>query len=243
MKLVIFFWCAAFAQTPDDLARGKHLFEAQCALCHGMDGRGGKGAVLAVAKFKHAADDKALITVIREGIEGTEMPGAWWITEREATQVANYVRTLGRTAAVAVPGNVANGQALFAGKAGCAGCHAVRGSGGTLGPELTDVGARRSPDYLRRVLDDPAGALPEGFLMVRVVTSPGREVRGVRMNEDSFTIQIKDLTGRFHSFRKSELAALHRETGQTPMPSYRGKLEPGEFDDLIAYLVSLRGEK
>ena len=33
--------------TTADVANGKRLFEAQCAPCHGIDGRGGKGANLA----------------------------------------------------------------------------------------------------------------------------------------------------------------------------------------------------
>jgi mono/diheme cytochrome c family protein len=55
--------------TPADLARGRRLFEAQCAVCHGIDGAGGSGANLAVTKFKRAADDAALVSVILEGIE------------------------------------------------------------------------------------------------------------------------------------------------------------------------------
>jgi hypothetical protein len=36
---------------------------------------------------------------------------------------------------------------------------------------------------------------------------------------------------------------LQRDTGKSPMPSFRGTLSASEVDDLVAYLVSLRGNQ
>jgi cytochrome c oxidase cbb3-type subunit 3 len=74
-----------------------------------------------------------------------------------------------------------------------------------------------------------------------VVTTGGRTVRGMRVNEDTFSIQLRDAGGRFHSFRKSELSKIDREDNASLMPSYESKFTPAELDDLIAYLASLRG--
>ena len=46
-------------------------------------------------------------------------------------------------------------------------------------------------------------------------------MQGIRVNEDSFTIQIVEPSGRFSSFRKDSLAKLDRRTGESPMPSYK----------------------
>ena len=81
------------------------------------------------------------------------------------------------------------------------------------------------------------------FLPVRVVTGDGREVRGVRINEDPFTIQLRDTTNQFHSYRKSDLKQLDKEFGKSLMPSFRGRLTDAEVEDLVAYLASLRGTK
>ena len=70
-----------------------------------------------------------------------------------------------------------------------------------------------------------------------------REVVGVRINEDTFSIQVRDVAGDVHSFWKSELATLEKHWGETPMPTYEGALSGDELDDLVAYLVSLRGEQ
>jgi putative heme-binding domain-containing protein len=118
----------------------------------------------------------------------------------------------------------------------------VRGTGGALGPELTDIGARRSAAYLREALIDPATSTPEGFLVVRVTTRDGKKLWGVRVNEDSFTIQLRDSSGRFHSFRKLDLTQLTKDFKAELMPSYRD-FNPAEMDDLVAYLASLRGEQ
>ena len=67
-------------------------------------------------------------------------------------------------------------------------------------------------------------------------------MRGIRVNEDSFNIQIKDARGQFHSFAKSELKELKRLRGETPMASYDGSLTPAELDDLVAFLASLKGK-
>jgi len=42
-----------------------------------------------------------------------------------------------------------------------------------------------------------------------------------------------------HSYFKDQLLEFTRESTGTPMPSYRERLEPGDLDDLVAYLVSL----
>ena len=85
--------------------------------------------------------------------------------------------------------------------------------------------------------------MPDNFLFVRVTPRAGETIAGVRVNEDTFSLQMRDLTGRVHSFFKSELAELHRDWGQSPMPTYTGVLAADELDDLVAYLVALRGEK
>jgi cytochrome c oxidase cbb3-type subunit III len=101
--------------------------------------------------------------------------------------------------------------------------------------------AQRSAAYLRAAVLEPEKELPEGFLRVRIRTKDGRSITGVRLNEDIFTIQVRDLNGNLHSFVKEDLAELQRDSGKTPMPSFRGALSASETGDLIAYLVSLRG--
>ena len=170
------------------------------------------------------------------------MPSAWQMSEREAKQVAGYVRSLGRTAVAKLPGDPDRGKAVYDSK-GCSSCHIIRGQGVSLGPDLSDVGARRSPAYLSEALMDPGASAPESFLLVSVVTPDGNKIRGLRVSEDSFTIQLRDAGNRFHSLRKADLKELKKEFGVSTMPSYRDSLSTSEIEALIAYLAGLRGEQ
>lgn len=229
----------ALAQTQPDAAAGRKIFESQCALCHGQTGGGGRGPALTRPKLEKAPDDAALRKLISEG--SREMPGAWQLHGDEVASVAAYVRTLGAIPQEIIPGDPASGAGIFAAR-GCARCHMVDGRGEGFGPELTSIGARRNATFLRQTVLKPAATLPEGFLYVSATPASGAAVRGIRVNEDSFTIQLRDAAGRHHSFRKSELKDLRRLTGETPMPSYEGQITGAALDDLVAYLASLKGK-
>jgi cytochrome c oxidase cbb3-type subunit 3 len=238
-----------------DLEKGHKLFEVHCAPCHGPMGEGGKGPTLAQPTLPRASDDASLIKIISGGIGGTEMPQAR-MEEPDIELVAKFVRSLGSLPREPVPGDPKRGQLIFEKKGACTQCHMVNGHGGVFGPDLSDVGRRRSPAYLRRSLTDPSADvpqsysawrsdvnLPQNFLYVRLVTRDGQELAGVRVNEDTFSIQIREATGAVHSFFKDQLAELHKDFGKSPMPTYAGVLNKNELDDLVAYLVSLRAEK
>ncbi len=226
----------------EDLLRGRKLFDSHCSRCHNMGGTGGEGPSLARPTLRHAADEEALVKVIQEGIEGTDMPSTWQISENEVRQIAAYVRSLGRVDSTPLPGDRERGRALFEGAGACQGCHMVEGEGGILGPDLSDVGLRRGADYLRESLLSPGAAISPQFLQVRARTRAGQEVAGVRVNEDSFTIQLRDQAGRVHSLSKLDLEELEKAFGESWMPSYSSELSASELEDLVAYLASLRGE-
>jgi putative heme-binding domain-containing protein len=230
---------SALAQTPD-VATGKKIFESQCALCHGQTGTGGRGPSLTRPKLAKAPDDESLWKVISGGIE-PEMPGAWQLNTREVYSVGVYVRSLGSIPPEVLPGDPSRGEKVYASK-GCAGCHVVAGKGEGIGPELTEIGTRRNGAHLRQAIQRPATLLPEGFLYVAATMQNGTTVRGIRVNEDSFNIQIKDVRGRFYSFAKADLKELKRLKDETPMPSFENSLSAAELDDLVAYLASLKGK-
>lgn len=226
--------------TAADLASGKQLFIGHCAPCHGIDGSGGRGANLNVPKLKRAASNAAFFDLVQTGIEGTAMDAAWQLSDAEIWRVVGYVRTLGRTAVAPLPGDAARGRLVYQQQA-CLGCHIIQGAGSSFGPELTAIGAQRSPAYLRDSVVNPSADVPPEFVSVRVQTRDGKLTSGIRVNEDSFTIQIKDAENRFHSFRKTDLAVFDIQTGESAMPVYGG-LSATQLNDLVSYLSSLRGD-
>jgi putative heme-binding domain-containing protein len=226
-----------------DLLQGEKLFRVHCALCHGPKGEGGRGPMLTQAKLRRAPDDAALIGILSDGIRGTEMPGAAALSDREIRQTAAYVRSLGKVTQGAVPGDAARGAETYRGKGNCAGCHSIRGEGGVAGPDLSGIGESRSLAYLRESIVNPGAAVPEGYLLVTIVPNSGQRVTGVRVNEDSFSIQIRDSAGRSYSYWKKDVARVESQPGKSAMPSYQGQLSDTEVTDVVAYLASLKEAK
>ena len=76
---------------------------------------------------------------------------------------------------------------------------------------------------------------------VRIVTRDGRTIRGRRLNEDTFTVQIIDEQERLLSLNKADLREF--ELGATsPMPPATSTLTSAEVADVVAYLLTLTGQ-
>jgi putative heme-binding domain-containing protein len=231
------------APTPDQ-ARGRRLFEGHCARCHGMQGGGGTGANLRRPKLPHAADDDSLFDLIRSGIPGTGMPYTWAMADNEVRDVIAYVRSLGRIPSEPLPGDPDKGQLIYR-KAGCSSCHIVAGKGGSLGPDLSDIGSRRGVEFLRGAMLHPGKdriLTSEGYdtyLPVLAATKDGRVLTGMRVNEDTFTIQLRDTNNRLYSLQKSDLEALDKLDGSV-MPTYEKMLSRSDIDHVVSYLASLK---
>jgi putative heme-binding domain-containing protein len=235
--------------TTADLERGASLFVASCARCHGVDGSGGTGPPLARPRLQRAADEAAIIEIIMDGVPGTSMPAGWVYSESEVVLLAAHVRSLGRRPLEPLPGDPVAGRAVYT-RLSCDGCHIVDGAGTAVGPELTNIGALRGAGFLRESLLDPGAARPErsvpyepfsypAYAIVRAKPRGAAEVTGLWLNEDSFTIQLRDDGGRVRSFRKAELERLQVERNTSRMPSYRDTLTSRDADDLVAYLMTL----
>ena len=231
------------------LEEGQRLFGLQCSRCHGIDGRGGTAPSLQRPVLQHAPDDLALTTIIADGIPNTEMPGTWLLSEKDVQSVAAYVRSLGKIQNEHVKGIASRGELIYEMKGACKTCHIMDGQGVGLGPDLSKVGGRRSATYLRQKLLTPGFDKKDGdvintadgfikYLVCEIITGSGEMIIGMRMNEDAFSIQLKDAQNRIHSFKKGEIRSYNKVYMQSLMPDVQNLLSGEEIDDLIAYLIS-----
>jgi putative heme-binding domain-containing protein len=229
----------ASAQDEAESAKGLAIYRSNCAFCHGIDGKGGRGPDLVSRQLVHGDSDAALRNVIRKGVPGSTMP-AFQFEDEEITRLIAFIRHLRGNAAPAVVklGDAARGRALYT-KSGCANCHRVGLEGSIYGPELTRIGVARSIDYLRESIVHPTADIPPTYEGVTVVTREGSKVSGIRVNEDTFSIQLRDLSQAFRMFNKDQLREVVYEKNSM-MPAYP-KFSKQELDDLLAYLVSLQG--
>ena len=237
--------------TKEEIEKGMHLFKLQCARCHGISGNGGNAPSLKRLQLPHAPDDASLMTIIQYGIPGTEMPGTWLLTPPDVRLVAGYVRSLGQVEQTPISGDIATGKIVYEEKGACKLCHIQNGEGGSLGPDLNRVGAKRSAEFIRQVLLTPGFYKKEGemansangfiqHLIYTIKTKAGNTLTAMRVNEDAFTIQFRDAQNRFYSFRKRDILEMEKQYEASLMPSVKEVLTTKELDDLVAYLVSLQ---
>ena len=225
---------AALAQAPDTtrIAAGQRLFETSCTACHGQNAKGGRGPDL-TGNLNRGSLESEIIDNIVSGIAGTQMP-AFPMPAENARAIVVYLRSL-REGGPDLPltGNAAGGQQLFFGTAGCSRCHMYRGQGGRLGPDLSRIGEARSARELQAAISQPHRELARGFETVEVRMPDGSQIRGVRKNEDTFSVQVMDEAEKLHLLAKKDVAGV-RLTGRSLMPE--GAVSGSQLDDLIAFL-------
>ncbi|MBI3475849.1 MAG: c-type cytochrome [Acidobacteria bacterium] len=239
---------------------GEYEFRINCAFCHGLGARGGgRGPDLSKAVKRHGSSDADIFHTISGGVAGTAMPAngtngqGVGMTDAEIWQIITYLRSIEVKAPAASSGSAAHGKQLFEGDASCSNCHMVNGKGGRLGPDLSGVSISRTTSALSESVRNPSQHLAWGlteatkefaqeYRSVTVVAEDGKQIKGVTLNEDQFTVQIMDMAQGIHSFDKSKLRSF-RETRESLMPAYSEKdLSEQDLKDILAYLASLGAE-
>src|SRR5439155_2675884 len=232
----------AFAQySQADVEAGYTLYNANCITCHGTNGDSIPGVNLRTNQFRRVATDADLNRLIQTGIAGTAMPPGRYTTADLAGLVA-YIRSMREFDTAPARGDAVRGQTIFEEKGNCTSCHRVNGKGSRVAPDLSDIGAIRSPDALQRSLMDPTASMLPLNRFVRAVTRDGKTITGRRLNEDTYTVQLIDTNERLVSLVKPDLRE-YTVLKTSTMPSYRDKLSAAERDDRVAYLRTLKGAK
>ena len=240
------------------VADGRQLFGATCETCHGSDGEGDPdrgGSALNKTGLKHGDGDADLFRMIRNGVDGTEMPSFPKLSDQQAWQLVTFIHSLQNAApaagATTAPGSgdVAAGEALFFGRGECFKCHAVNARGGIAGPDLSNA-ARLGVAALRQKIVSPNnpssaafGARGAGGSPVTVVarTRDGREIRGVRRNEDTYSVQMVDAAGQLHLLDKRKMASVAIENRSLMPDDFSTRLSPADIANVVAYLGAQKG--
>jgi PQQ-dependent dehydrogenase (methanol/ethanol family) len=221
------------AQQPGAAAdQGRQLFEKACTACHGQNAKGGRGPDL-TGKLNRGALESEIVQNIVVGIPGTQMP-AFPMPLENARSIVAYLRSLKEGGPdIPVAGNAAAGQQLFFGTARCGKCHMYQGQGGRLGPDLSRTGEARTVRELQRILSQPHQEQVRGFEAVEVRLRDGRQLRGIRKNEDTFSLQMMDENEKLQLLLKKDVANV-RLTGQSLMPP--ALVSGSQMNNVIAFL-------
>jgi cytochrome c oxidase cbb3-type subunit 3 len=221
---------------------GRQQFTNSCVLCHGPDGNAISGVDLGHGQYRRATSDADLVRIMRTGIPGTGMPPNN-LTLENAKAIVAYLHWMADSAASdnVTAGDRGRGKAIFEGKGQCAGCHRVGENGSRIGPDLTGIGRIRRVVELQRSLIEPDAEVLPNFRFVRAVTRSGATITGRLLNQDTFTVQLLDSTEHLKSLSRADLREF-TILNNSPMPSYRDKLNSQELADVVSYLASLKAE-
>jgi cytochrome c oxidase cbb3-type subunit III len=261
---LVFLGCVATGSGQNPLAgdpkaakAGEYEFRINCALCHGLGAHGGgRGPDLTRAQKKHAHSDSDMFQIISNGIPGTAMPAngtngqGVGMTDEEIWQIITYIRSQEVDASAKTTGDAAHGKALFYGDGNCSMCHMVEGKGGRMGPDLTGVGGSRTREAMIESIRNPSRRLawglteatkefPQEYESVTVVTADGKQLKGVILNEDSFSVQMMDSGEHVHLLQKDKLKSFQKSR-ESAMPKYTTDvLSDKEVEDIVAFLATV----
>lgn len=164
---------------------------------------------------------------------------AFALRDDELNGVIAYIRAGFDPSGVAIKiGDPARGKMLFEGKGECVSCHRVNGIGPRTAPDLSSIGAQRTPVSLQMNMLDPATALLPINRPVKILTRNEETILGRRLNEDTFTVQVVDSQERLRSVRKTDIVSY--EISEFPSKQATN-LSSDEVADVVGYLLTLRG--
>jgi putative heme-binding domain-containing protein len=227
--------------TQAEIDAGARVYNSQCATCHGPNGDQVSGIDLRRQQFRRSSSDEDLAGVITKGVTGSGMP-PFALQPAELVGVIAFIRAgFDPTAKPVKVGTAARGRTIVEGKGACLSCHRINGTGSRVAPDLSDVGVARTVEAMHRSLTNPTSGMMPINRPVRITMKDGRTIAGRRLNEDTFTVQVIDDKERLLSLPKSDMRTYVVDT-QSMMPVFAGKLSEPELADVIAYLLTLRGQ-
>jgi mono/diheme cytochrome c family protein len=139
------------ALAPTEVLEFRALYAANCAGCHGREGRGGAAIGLADPVYLAIADDAAIRNVVAGGVRGTAMPAfahsaGGMLTDAQIAVIASGIRSWSRPEALGganppsrvakTTGDARRGESAF--ETYCASCHGPRGEGGPKGSAIAN---------------------------------------------------------------------------------------------------------
>ena len=144
------------------------------------------------------------------------------------------------SAEVRAKGDAAKGAAVFKkAELGCTACHKIGNDGGTIGPDLNNIGSAQPLDFIIGAVIEPSREIKEGFEARIVTTKSGSTFTGFRRASAPDELALFDgATGKETKQKLTDIAD-NKPLGSLMPAGLVDKLTREELRDLFAYLTGL----
>ena len=123
----------------------------------------------------------------------------------------------------------------------CNRCHTMRGEGGDIGPDLTQLGTRFSTRDILEAIIIPNKVISDQYASTIYTLKNGTTVVGRLVNEDKeyyAIVQNPFATNQIRKIRKKDVVSRQYSPVSIMIPGLLGNLNEDELKDLMAYLKS-----
>jgi putative membrane-bound dehydrogenase-like protein len=146
---------------------------------------------------------------------------------------------LAELAPVLLGGDGKRGRGVFfSARAACSTCHLVKGEGGTIGPDLSTIGAIRTGKDLLEAVVFPSASFARGFEPYAVATREGRILQGILKREDADAVYLVTAERNEVRIPRSTIESIDPARVSIMPQGLDTQLNRQELADLIAFLQS-----
>jgi mono/diheme cytochrome c family protein len=228
--------------------RGKAVYSAHCASCHGADARGTARGVDLARAFSVRLDPRGaqLGPFLSAGHRNNSVPPIH-LTETEIGDIAMYFRVLidfvnagvGNVAPNIIVGNANDGKAYFYGEGKCGACHSVTG-------DLKGIGSKYSATMLQNRIVLPRGRgpamrgdPPELPRTVTITQPNGKTESGTLLTISDFLVTFRDASGALRSVtRRGDVPKVTIHDRLAAHIENMRRMTTKQMHDLTAFLVT-----
>ncbi|NDE97778.1 MAG: dehydrogenase, partial [Verrucomicrobia bacterium] len=180
-----------------------------------------------------------LLSTYPEAVQAAAKPLIGRIEARQA----EHIKRLAELEPLLAGGDVGRGRAVFfSQKSQCSACHAIGREGGTLGPDLTSIGAIRSGRDILEAIVFPSASFVPGYEPMRVETKDD-VITGNIVREDSGAVVVKLNAVLEQRIPRADIRSIKPGTVSIMPEGLAAALSKVELLDLLAFLQAQNGEQ
>ncbi|QDV22422.1 PVC-type heme-binding CxxCH protein [Aureliella helgolandensis] len=165
------------------------------------------------------------------------LPQANAILQKIQQAEANKLVKLDRYLSLLAAGNAERGKKLFWDeKSRCGACHQIGKQGIAVGPDLTTIGANRSPQALLESVVFPSATIVRDYEPYAVALTDGRVLSGVIVRETTEEIFLQQQTGALERIARNDIEEMQASLTSIMPAGLDATWSGEELADLVAYL-------